>query len=95
MNGKHKKQKRMIAPAVLGAVDLPPEACGRIPYITVTGDRYMKVEQHRGILQVTAECVRLYSEVGIIRICGSRLLVSDMDNESISLSGCIKSVGFE
>lgn len=79
----------------LNAIGIPPEVCGSLPVIRITGDRYVSVEHHCGILHITSTCLRLYSPAGIIRIDGARLFVQDMDGECIRLSGCIKSVKYE
>ena len=87
--------KKHIAPAILNAVGLPPDSCGTLAYITLTGQEYAVIEHHCGVLRLTPECIRLYSATGIIRITGERLQASEMDNERISLRGCIKTVEFE
>lgn len=90
-----KPKKPLISPSLLCAVGIPPEVCDRLPVITVTGGRYASVEHHNGILQLSRQCVRLYSDAGIIRIEGKNLTVSSMDNELIRLSGGITSVKIE
>lgn len=95
MDKERIKTKRRLTSAMLRAADLPPEVCGALPCMTLVGERSLRVEQHRGILQITDECVRLYSEIGVIRICGKSLRVCGMDNERIAISGVILSVGFE
>ena len=92
---KRKTKKPIISPRLLCAVGIPPEVCDRLPVITVTGGRYASVEHHNGVLQLSRQCVRLYSDAGIIRIEGKDLSVSSMDNELIRLSGAVTSVKFE
>jgi|GEM_PF-2713028 len=80
---------------LLTAIDLPPDAGGRLPYITVTGNSYVCVGCHCGILQLSPQCVRLYTRIGIVRIDGREMAVSSMDNDCIRLSGKINAVTFE
>lgn len=79
----------------LCAVGLPADADCRMPVITVTGGRYVKVEHHRGALLLTDACVRLYSCMGIIRIEGQKLLASRMDDDVMLLEGQVRSVSIE
>ena len=85
----------MRAGSRLASVGIPADADCRIPLVTLTGDRYVKVEHHRGVLLLTKCCVRLYSGLGIIRIEGKELAAASMDDDVLLLDGCVKSVSFE
>lgn len=92
---KTNKRRGELGAKVLGACGLPPESGCTLPFIAVTGKSCAKVENHRGVLQLSSCCVRLYSSIGIIRIEGNGLVVSDMDNEQIGIKGAISSFKFE
>ena len=79
----------------LVSLGLPADADCRLPRVTVTGDRYVRVENHCGILQIGACCVRLYSRMGVIRIEGKDLTAARMDGEAMLLEGRIRAVCFE
>ena len=79
----------------LTAAGLPADADGRLPVVTVTGGSYVRVEHHRGILQFTDSCVRLYTVRGIIRITGKGLVSSRMDGEEMLIEGKISQICFE
>ncbi len=87
--------KKPRGAGVLSAVGLPPDACGRLPLITLTGNKYACIERHNGVLKLSPDCVRLYSPCGIIRFEGKELTVTEMDNEQILLQGFICGVIFE
>ena len=79
----------------MNSLDLPPDALGTSPYITLTGGCFAYVERHKGVLQLSPECVRLYSTCGIIRIEGKNIVAKEMDCERLKLCGNVKSVMFE
>lgn len=79
----------------LVSLGLPADADCRLPGVTVTGGRYVCVENHCGILQISACCVRLYSRIGVIRIEGKDLAAARMDGETMLLEGRIRAVCFE
>ena len=94
---KNKGRKRSCVRAgrIFSSLGLPADADCRMPVVTVTGGRYLKVEHHRGILLFTERCVRLFSVPGVIRIEGKDLASSSMDGDVLMLEGRIESVSFE
>ena len=91
-----KREKRLVrAGRVFSAVGMPEDADGRMPVVTVTGGRFIRVEHHSGVLLFTDRRVRLYSRIGIISIEGRGLKSKCMDPESLALEGEISSVCFE
>ncbi|MBO4562039.1 MAG: sporulation protein YqfC [Clostridia bacterium] len=79
----------------LASIGLPADSDCRLPCITVTGDSYVRVEHHCGVLRFSPGCVRLYSRLGIIRIEGEGLAASSMDGDELLLDGRVSSVSFE
>ncbi|MBR3382456.1 MAG: YabP/YqfC family sporulation protein [Clostridia bacterium] len=79
----------------LAAMGLPADADCVLPKISLTGGRYLTVEHHTGILQLTPCLVRLYSRLGVIRIEGEGLAAPEMDGDEMLLEGEITLVAFE
>lgn len=79
----------------LCSVGLPADADCRLPNITITGDKYAKIEHHCGILQLTERCVKLYSRIGLIEITGKELIAAEMDDDVLMIDGCIEAVRYE
>ena len=79
----------------LAGAGLPADTDCRLPQVVLTCGRYVRVEHHSGLLQMTGELVRVYSALGIIRIEGKDLVAADMDDDVILLDGAVKSVSFE
>ncbi len=90
-----RSQTALRAGKRLAFVGLPPDADCRLPVIALTGKNYLRVEHHTGIMQLTGECVRLYSRIGLICIRGRGFTASRMDDDVILINGSVDSVGFE
>lgn len=74
---------------------LPADTDCSLPVITVTCGRYVKVEHHSGVLQLSGEVIRLYSALGPIRIEGKGLIASELNSEEMMIDGAVSSVCFE
>lgn len=94
INEKEARSGRKAGGA-FSSLGLPADADGKLPLVTITGDRFVKVEHHRGILLFTECCVRLFSASGVVRISGKCIAASKMDGDEILLEGKIGSVSFE
>ena len=96
---KNKKHKKARSPGSMGGafsyIGLPADADCRTPVTSVTGNRFVKVEHHRGILLFTDRCVKLCSANGMITVKGRELAAARMDGDEVMLEGVIESVSFE
>ena len=79
----------------LAGLGLPADSDCKLPQIVITCGRYVRIEHHTGLLQMTQSTVRVYSALGIIKIEGSGLAASDMDADVLLIEGSIKSASFE
>ena len=100
MTGEDRNRTRDAARAArrgarLASMGLPADADCELPCITLTGNRYLRVEHHRGILRLTDTCARFYSCLGTIRIEGEGLCASDMDGDVLLIDGRIKAICIE
>jgi sporulation protein YqfC len=73
-------------------LELPKELVMGLPRITVLGDIQMIVENHRGIIEYTAERVRIGTGSGELRVTGSGLTLRTIFPEEISVDGKIRSI---
>lgn len=76
------------------SLDLPKDVIMNTPKITVTGDNEISIDNHKGILEYTAEILRLNSAIGIIKICGSNINISQISQENIEIKGEIVSIEY-
>lgn len=75
--------------------DLPADAAAGLPRITLTGDRQVLVENHRGLLEYGAETVELAGGRLRVRIRGQGLYLRAMDPEMVLVCGHIFGVDME
>lgn len=75
--------------------DLPALAMGGLPRITLSGDRQVLVENHRGILEYGGELVEVAGGRVRVRIRGRGLYLRAMDPEMILVAGEIFGVDLE
>jgi sporulation protein YqfC len=91
-----KRGKRaMKRGAFLASCGIPADSACAVPAVFLTGDRYIRVEHHRGVLLLTPTLIRLCSPLGVIRIEGSGLAAASMDGDVLLLDGRVRSVSFE
>ena len=97
---RNKREERRMRTArrtgrALERLGMPADSACMLPRVVITGDGFIKIEHHRGVLRLSDTCVRLYSNAGVIRIEGKKLEVSDLDCESLALTGVVGAVFFE
>ena len=80
---------------LLRALDLPEEADGNVPKLTMLGHADLLIENHRGILQYSDELVRLMTTEGVIRVNGEGLELTEFGKERVFLRGKVYGWGFE
>ena len=66
--------------------DLPGDVLAGLPRVELTGDRELRMENHRGILSYGTE---------EIHISGGRLVVKSMNARELLLTGAIRAVELE
>ena len=89
------KRKIKLARKVLSALDLPEDATGVVPRITLLGQENMLVENHEGIFEYGSKSVRLYLREGLLHISGLDLELRELTADRLYVSGVIESVSYE
>ena len=79
----------------LDRLGMPADSACTLPRIVITGDGYVKIEHHRGVLKLSDAVIRLYSSMGVIRVEGKALSVRALDTEVMEITGAVKAVFFE
>jgi sporulation protein YqfC len=76
-------------------LETPPELLDlRKSRVILDGQGQLTIENHNGLLEYTAECIRVRAGHGEICVDGSSLMLSVMDPGLIEITGRIKSVRF-
>ena len=75
--------------------DLPAEALAGLPKLTLTGTRRALVENHKGLLEYSAECITINGGKVRLRLLGTELELRAMDAGDIVVTGNIYTVELE
>ncbi len=87
--------KKRITERVSDAWGVPKDVVMNIPRLTISGDKEIYIENHKGILQYTDTEIRVSTPMGIVHICGRSLLLERIRLEDILISGTFTSVEYE
>lgn len=74
--------------------DVKDELVMNIPHVTVTGDREVYIENHKGIEVYNGALVRIAAAGGSISVEGSALSIDSVRESDIFISGSIKKIEF-
>ena len=80
---------------LLRSFSLPESTSGSFPCVKLIGDAHIEIENHKGILELTQNLIRLHTVLGILRISGSGLEIRNADRECLLIDGCICGVVYE
>ena len=92
--GKGKRRIR-LGKRIVEAMDIPQEALLDVPKITLAGRGHMLIENHRGVFEYHNETVRLHTVEGLLRIAGNELVLKDLSENLLYISGEIRLVEYE
>ena len=96
MGGRHKvirrevvglKKKRSLLPALADRLELPEEALSGAAKLTVTADRCALIENHRGILEYSPECIVVNFGERRLSLCGRELRIRAMNRREVLVCG--------
>jgi sporulation protein YqfC len=76
-------------------LELPREIMLNLPRLTIVGNLQCYLENHRGVIEYTAEKVRVSVNGGEIIVRGRELVIRYMGNEEIAIDGNIETVDYE
>lgn len=85
-----KSAKEMI----VDSLKLPRDMAMGASIVTVTGNSQVLVENYRGILEYTQDCIMLQGKSCRIAICGCRLCIAYYTNEDMKIEGMISEIRY-
>ena len=90
--GKQKleRKKEMI----VESLKLPKDSMLGASIVTVTGSTDAFIENYRGILEYTPECIISQGKNCQISTAGRRLSIDYYTNEDMKISGCIETIRY-
>ncbi|NMA25350.1 MAG: sporulation protein, partial [Clostridiales bacterium] len=75
--------------------DLPGEVLAGLPKLTVTGNRKLHIECHKGILEYDGSLIAVNGGASILKIRGDGLEIVSMSAQEILIRGFLTSIEFE
>ena len=75
--------------------DLPGEVLAKMPRITLTGNRRVHIDCHRGILEYTNTLIAVNGGSVILKIHGERLDIASMSAEELLIMGEVSRLELE
>lgn len=87
--------KKRISETVADAWGVPKDVIMNIPRMTISGDKEICIENHKGILEYTDSEIRISSAMGVVRICGKHLVIEHIRIEDLLISGTFSKVEYE
>lgn len=85
--------KKMVS-RFLKTMELPTDVVLELPHLSVTGNRELSVENHRGIKKYTTEQISLRYKGGLMTIFGRQLSISYIEKDDIKIEGVIEKIIF-
>ena len=87
--------RKKLSERVAEAWGVPKDVIMDMPRITVTGDREIYIENHRGIAGFDENSISISSGIGKITVYGERLTISAVRQEDVLISGSFKKIEYE
>lgn len=74
--------------------NIPKEIILDLPKIVITGKGEITIENHKGIVQFSKECIKLNSKIGVITIQGNEFEICYIGDKTIIIIGSFEGVYF-
>ena len=79
---------------IMDSLKLPKDIMLGAMKVTLTGNREAWIENYRGLLEYTDQCIRLQGKHGQLQIEGKSLCIAYYTNEDMKICGCFDSIKF-
>lgn len=86
----HRLQKKIAS-----LLEIPDDIVLNLPRITLLGNTQMLVENHKGIVEYTAESIRIRLNRKELIIIGTQLTLGNLQAEELIIEGEIQEVRFQ
>ena len=88
-------REREMRAGIVEGLELPKDVSCGVVIITVTGRRALVLENYKGILSYTDDCIVIQTKDCKVSICGTRLKVDYYTNEEMKIVGLIHQISYE
>ena len=87
--------KKRISERAADAWGVPKDVIMNIPRLTISGDKEIYIENHKGVLEYTDTEIRISTAMGIVKVCGKNLVIDRIRLEDIVISGVFSNIEYE
>lgn len=74
--------------------DLPPEVILNLPLLMVIGNSRLQIENHKGLRKYNSDEIKIKIKEGYIIVHGKNLIVKEISEDSLSITGCIYDLSY-
>ena len=86
--------KKKLSEHVADAWGVPKDVIMDIPRITISGDREIYIEHHKGVSLCKKDEVRIVTGAGEVSICGKNLEISAIRPEDVLVIGTFQKIEY-
>lgn len=91
---KNEPQQRSFKEKITDLLQLPSEVLLNLPRISIIGNKEVYIENYKGIIEYKEVCVKINTNIGVVRIGGRNLSVKNITSEDICVLGVIEELEF-
>ena len=90
-----RRKKKNNLQTLAGIFDIPEDIVLDLPRITMLGNKQVLVENHKGIIEYNETIVRINLSQGELVICGSDLMLGNLQVEQILVEGTVAEIKYQ
>ena len=87
--------KKRFSETVADVWGVPKDVIMNIPRLTISGDKEIYIENHKGVLVYTDGEIRVSTAMGVVRIRGKNLVIRRIRLEDMLISGAFAGVEYQ
>lgn len=88
-------KRDIVKEKVVEKLHLPLDVIVGVPKVTITGNKEIIIENHKGVESFESNCLKLNSKIGKIVVNGQDLEILFIGGDTITLGGRFKSLEYE
>ncbi|MFI3175291.1 MAG: sporulation protein YqfC [Bacillota bacterium] len=79
---------------IANSLALPKEVVLQLPLVTLLGREELSIENHKGILLYSENCIRIATKIGTMELTGTTLSLKQLGGDILIVHGTIDSILF-
>lgn len=87
-------EMKKISETIADAWGVPKDVIMNIPRITISGDREIYIENHKGVTEYGETLIRVSTGMGTVKIQGKNLVITAIRREDILVSGSFQKIEY-